>query len=205
MIDTKELRRLAQDATPGPWYVTGKLTRYVEARIDGGLIQEVAACGPTKADGGYGPQQEANARLIAAANPAAISELLDRLEAAEKERDILRDKLAVESQENGALRDSVDRACEERDALRNEIAYVKEVEFPRKAQAVADAWKGKCKRLEVERDALRAKIAAMEQQEPECEVVGQVHNVLYEVRTLKYDLPAGTKLYALPGAKGEEK
>ena len=29
----------------------------------------------------------ANARLIAAANPAAISELLDRLEAAEKERD----------------------------------------------------------------------------------------------------------------------
>ena len=90
MIDIKELRQLAQAATPGPWYVTGKLTRYVEARIDGGLIQEVAACGPTKADGGYGPQQEANARLIAAANPAAISELLDRLKAAEKERDALR-------------------------------------------------------------------------------------------------------------------
>ena len=84
-IDINKLRRLAQAATPGPWYVTGKLTRYVEARIDGGLIQEVAACGPTKADGGYGPQQEANARLIAAANPATISELLDRLEAAEKD------------------------------------------------------------------------------------------------------------------------
>ena len=99
-------------------------------------------------------------------SPVPIDDIINRLEAAEKERDILRDKLAVESQENGALRDSVDRACEERDALRNEIAYVKEVEFPRKAQAVADAWKGKCKRLEVERDALRAKIAAMEQQEP---------------------------------------
>ena len=86
-IDINKLRRLAQAATPGPWYATGKLTRYVEARIDGGLIQEVAACGPTKADGGYGPQQEANASLIAAANPATISELLDRLEAAEKERD----------------------------------------------------------------------------------------------------------------------
>ena len=86
-IDINKLRRLAQAATPGPWYATGKLTRYVEARIDGGLIQEVAACGPTKADGGYGPQQEANARLIAAANPATISELLDRLEAAEKERE----------------------------------------------------------------------------------------------------------------------
>ena len=86
-IDINKLRRLAQAATPGPWYATGKLTRYVEARIDGGLIQEVAACGPTKADGGYGPQQEANASLIAAANPATISELLDRLEAAEKERE----------------------------------------------------------------------------------------------------------------------
>ena len=73
-IDNNKLRRLAQ-ATPGPWYVTGKLTRYVEARIDGGLIQEVAACGPTKADGGYGPQQEANARLIAAA-----PELLEALQ-----------------------------------------------------------------------------------------------------------------------------
>lgn len=92
-IDTNELRRLAQAATPGPWYVTGKLTRYVEARIDGGLIQEVAACGPTKADGGYGPQQEANARLLAAANPATISELLDRLESAERERDALRAKV----------------------------------------------------------------------------------------------------------------
>lgn len=94
-IDTNELRRLAQAATPGPWYVTGKLTRYVEALIDGGLIQEVAACGPTKADGGYGPQQEANARLIAAANPAAISELLDRLE--EAENDSARYKALAES------------------------------------------------------------------------------------------------------------
>lgn len=100
MIDIDELRQLAQAATPGPWYVTGKLTRYVEARIDGGLIQEVAACGPTKADGGYGPQQEANARLIAAANPATIAELLDRLEATEKERDALRAKIErMEKQE----------------------------------------------------------------------------------------------------------
>ena len=96
-IDINKLRRLAQAATPGPWYATGKLTRYVEARIDGGLIQEVAACGPTKADGGYGPQQEANASLIAAANPATISELLDRLEAVEKERRALRAALQHET------------------------------------------------------------------------------------------------------------
>lgn len=54
------------------------------------------------------------------------------------------------------------------------------------------------KEAAVEIMRLRAKIEQMERQEPECEVVGQVRNVLYEVRTLKYDLPAGTKLYALP-------
>jgi hypothetical protein len=53
--------------TPGPWFMTGNLTKYVEARIGDGLIQEVAAVGPTDADGGYGAQQLANARLIAAA------------------------------------------------------------------------------------------------------------------------------------------
>ena len=120
-IDTNELRRLAQAATPGPWYVTGKLTRYVEALIDGGLIQEVAACGPTKADGGYGPQQEANARLIAAANPAAISELLDRLEEAEKERGsamLLVDRLAL----------ALNTSNHERDALRAKIAEMEQQE-----------------------------------------------------------------------------
>ena len=55
------------DFTPGPWVVVGRLTKYVEARLVGRLIQEVAACGPTMADEGYGQQQEANARLIAAA------------------------------------------------------------------------------------------------------------------------------------------
>ncbi len=52
--------------TPGPWRTEreGFSTVYVEARIDGGLIQEVAACGPTEA--GL-EQQEANASLIAAA------------------------------------------------------------------------------------------------------------------------------------------
>ena len=53
--------------TPGPWVVVGNLTKYVEARLPSGLIQEVAACGPTAADEGYGQQQVANARLIAAA------------------------------------------------------------------------------------------------------------------------------------------
>lgn len=61
--------------TPGPWFISGNMTLYIEARISGGLLQEVAAVGPTEADGGYGEQQRANARLIAAA-----PELLEALQ-----------------------------------------------------------------------------------------------------------------------------
>lgn len=52
--------------TPGPWHTcrAGYSTVYVEARIGGGTVQEVAACGPTVAGS---EQQEANAHLIAAA------------------------------------------------------------------------------------------------------------------------------------------
>lgn len=66
--------------TPGPWFLTGRMTRYVEARIPSGLIQEVAACGPTEADGGYGETQIANAKLIAAA-----PDLLEALEDLKRE------------------------------------------------------------------------------------------------------------------------
>ncbi|HCF4362572.1 TPA: hypothetical protein NIE75_005283 [Pseudomonas aeruginosa] len=60
--------------TPGPWFINGheRYTKYVEARIGGGLVQEVAACGPTEKP----EQQEANARLCAAA-----PELLEALQA----------------------------------------------------------------------------------------------------------------------------
>ncbi|WP_204378517.1 MULTISPECIES: hypothetical protein [unclassified Pseudomonas] len=43
------------------------------------MIQEVAACGPTGADGGYGPQQHANAKLIADA-PELLESLKGMLE-----------------------------------------------------------------------------------------------------------------------------
>ncbi len=65
-----------QKHTTGPWFTKreGFSTVYVEARLRQGVIQEVAACGSTEAGQ---EQQEANARLIAAA-----PELLEALEMA---------------------------------------------------------------------------------------------------------------------------
>lgn len=58
--------------TPGPWYANrpGMFTTYIEASLGGGIIQEVAAVGPTAAP----EQAEANAKLIAEA-PAMFAEL----------------------------------------------------------------------------------------------------------------------------------
>lgn len=60
--------------TPGPWFEhrEGFSTVYVEARLRQGVIQEVAACGPTEAGQ---DSQYANARLISAA-----PELLEALQ-----------------------------------------------------------------------------------------------------------------------------
>ena len=110
MIDTKELRQLAQAALIGP---DGVSLNWIK------LLQDF--------------QQ--------AASPTAVLELLDRLEAAEKER-----------------------------------------------------------------DELRAKIEAMEKQEPVASVYYKAGSCIRWVEYLGWQkLKDGTNLYALPGAKGEEK
>ena len=157
MIDTNELRRLAQAATPGPWLllrVGDKSKCFAVADINFLSVLTVAdECGTS-----FGAVYlDGDAKFIAAANPAATTELLDRLEAAEK-----------------------DIALKERiiDSLGSEL------------NAVAN-----------ERDALQAKVEAMERQKPVASVWrcdnGHIHG------SCERTLPMGAKLYALPGAKGE--
>ena len=110
MIDTKKLRRLTQDATPGPWKMLPV----------GDGMQKVAV-----ADSEFlsilTVTDDDDARFIAAANPAAITELLDRLEAAEKERDELRAE--VESWKGLAQ-----QFGKEADALRTKVAEMERQE-----------------------------------------------------------------------------
>lgn len=89
--DTLELRRKAEAATPGPW----RLFLATDARphnVSGparwrGPDAETASLFDVNHYGsmkhGYGPEQTANAAFIAAANPAVIIDLLDRLDALE--------------------------------------------------------------------------------------------------------------------------
>ena len=90
MIDTKELRRLAQAASPGPWIAAGpsfgeSLPKYLnEVVIDraGDEDDGYSICG---APLGLDKEGSDDMAFVAAANPATITELLDRLEAAESD------------------------------------------------------------------------------------------------------------------------
>ena len=96
MIDTKELRRLAQAATPGPWWVNQDgLNHGFERGVLEINANDWHALAGAWAINGAKPSEEgaANAAFIAAANPAVINELLDRLEAAEKEANKINGRL----------------------------------------------------------------------------------------------------------------
>lgn len=225
-IDTNELRLLTQAALAGP---DGVSLNWIK------LLQDF--------------QQKAS--------PAVISELLDRLEAAEKDI-ALKERVidALGSELNAVANERLEAVEKERDALRSlvvmrfdhdhppqftqgyephelnepvtaehcrwfvaeierlraEVAHIKEVEFPRKAQAVADGWRGKCERLE-------AKITEMERQEPVAFALysGWAFKAAYhkeheacdqrDRRQLSADLGGSLEayrvvpLYALPGAQ----
>lgn len=96
MIDIKELRQLAQAATPGPWklYDDGSDTQHIGdvSKTNAGwqyetvcnMYEDVSDNYDTDNDYKLFENSNNNAAFIVAANPVAIIELIDRLEAAEK-------------------------------------------------------------------------------------------------------------------------
>ena len=61
----------------------------------------------------------------------------------------------------------------------------------------------RCAQFKKENDELRAKIEAMEQQKPVGEIQRANSTGNYICSEVWVPLPVGSKLYALPGAKGE--
>ena len=73
--DLTALRALAEKATPGPWIYHETIHADNHVTAGGGILTGTHVCGPT--------YERENARFIAAANPAVVLAMLDRLERAE--------------------------------------------------------------------------------------------------------------------------
>ena len=101
--------------TPEPWFYhrQGFSTVYIEARIGGGMLQEIAACGPCQ-DGTE--QQDENARRIVACVNACAGVDTDLLEAGELDKPIM---LVI--QENKDLK----HRCDELLAALDDITKIK--------------------------------------------------------------------------------
>lgn len=189
-IDIKELRRLTQAATPGPWINYGRQPNAPGVPHSAVAAKTLLARVYSEAYGDF-RQETANANLIAAANPAAISELLDRLEAAERDR-------ATFITEIGDL-------CTKVEAAEKEIAL---------KERVIDALGSELNAVAKERDALRAKVEATEKQEPvawlhetrrDSDVVTDAVKHVWGKAVVGAMAAYSIPLYTSPGAKGEEK
>ena len=134
----------------------------------------------------------------------AAVEMIERLEAAESEcleqarlngmggerEAALMAKLEAAEKSDAESLTMYRKARDERDALRAALQH--------EADCVEAA--------KAEIKALRAKIAEMEQQVPVAEwIANRFHKYPQLVWNEKYRVDIGDKLYALPGAKGEEK
>ena len=120
-------------------------------------------------------------------SPVAINEILDRLEAAKKERDD-----AKAAAENIALK---------LDYLRSKFETAKNAQNDWLRANAPGGW---IDNLRIENEALRAKVARMEKQVPICRAEDLKHA---ESPLPTLGLKSESPLYALPGAQtqGEEK
>lgn len=194
MIDINELRRLAQAATPGGWYVERGNYVYGCKEVTDGEEEwhPIIACTD---DDEVSINFEGNAKFIAAANPAVINELLDRLE--ESESDCLEQarlngmgasreatlmaKLKAAEKSDAESIAMYRKAGDERDALYAKVETAENDAAHQKALAdsalrVAEGWERKCGELRAalqhETDcveAAKAKIEALRSKTEEME------------------------------------
>ena len=146
MIDTNKLRRLAQAAmhpvTKGRWMrLFGERTVY--DRMEDGCRGI-----PVVSTDKHPPSSFEAACLdfIAAANPAAVSEILDRLEAAESDGLEQARLLGMSGEREAALLSKLEAAEKERNALRAKIEATRKAIEARTtgaqpAPSVPDGWK----------------------------------------------------------------
>lgn len=119
---------------------------------------------------------------------STLTELLDRVETAEKD-------IALKEDIIDALGSALNAVANDRDALRAELAGL------RSSMTFRTSLIG---RIEAERDALQAKVEAMERQKP----VGTLHDDGHFVWSTPRPYESNyagwkMKLYLAPGAKGE--
>lgn len=192
-IDINELRRLAQaashPATRGRWMrLFGERTVY--DRMEDGCRGIPVVSTPVSPPH---PFEAACLDFIAAANPAAVSELLNRLEEAENAWKIS-DKTVYDLTEKVIpnIQEKLEAAEKERDFAKEEAERL---------LALAHDQNNDLIRLREEGRTLRAKIEQMEKQEPVAHVWrcdnGHVHG------SCDSELLMGQQLYTLPGAQGE--
>ena len=149
MIDINKLRKLAKAATPGRgWYV--ELGDYIYGEKDVTDGEEWQPVIVSTEDGEPVNFEGSVAAFIAVANPAAVLELLDRLEAAENDALEQARLNGIGAERELALMAKLEAAAKERD---HEKWLWERAEDYSKA-------------VEDQRDVLQAKITEMETQEP---------------------------------------
>lgn len=130
-------------------------------------------------------------------------EVIDRLEAAEKEREIDEQRIAD-------LMADLNRVGHENDSLRSLVVMRFDLDHPPQFtqgynphDLLEPVTAEQCRWFVAEIEWLRAKIERMEKQKPVAHVWrcdnGHIHG------SCERTLPMGATLYTLPGAKGEEK
>lgn len=193
IIDTKELRRLTQAATQH----VGRACNYQDAHSprEGHVDFENADLFIAS------ERPEEDAAFYAAANPAAISEILDRLEAAEGELETERMRLAACGVAalgyfEGCAKEYMSASLDDVLALRKHLEA---------AEKERDWHAERCEDVMNECATLRSKIERMERQKPIGEIQRANSTGNYICSEVWVPLPVGSKLYALPGAQGEEK